>query len=785
MSLFIIAQAAAYGQNVLDQYQVSLPDSITKINLMAGDLDKDGTFDLLGIGQVGFKQYVYVFEGNASAAPIVSYSFPLPFTPSFFKLVDINYDYDLDLIVSGRAVDGAASTRSYFGLSGLTLAEEKEVYDRTITGFELADLNGDLISERVTAGNGIIIEEYDGSRWVVVNDSVKSRISSIALGDINRDGVLDIVSSESDGMVWYQVRHGFMLSKNIIQNAPFNGQINVADIDTDGDFDFTIYHSKINNTKLGLLIFEDGVLNPSDSLTFSGDAFSFLADFNSDGQCDHYVRGSRPTAECLNHIYHDGEGISEAITPCQTQESIVFDYNGDGILDLISVIDSGLGLNIRLDLRASPDNKPPTAPVAIAVRIFSKTLLHWGQAFDDHTPSGSITYDVQPDSPVFSVAANFDFSTGKRLLSGHGNMLNNKFLLIDRDLPSIRYQVRAIDNALHASAPGLCDGNATCIEEKMVTMKVCRGELIQLAGEPEMIWFSFSRGMLASGPSYNHVASEEDTLFSFRPSLTGCQKLTVYILKFGKGLIEDNLKTKFVCAGEQIILSSDISWPRVSWYSKMNGWLSNENEIQIKVVEKDTIIALLQDPGGCSRRVRYSIQLSRPNVQVADDEHVILKGESVQLFATGAISYEWTPATVLDFPNSSQPIAKPEVTTRFTVTGKDSLGCIGEATVQVVIQNTAFIATLFTPDGNGANDFVRIHGLTEASDFNFSIHNREGFTVFETTNVQLAVSGGWDGSYRGTAQPNGVYFWKVRGTLPSGHRLTLNGGTTGAIVLVR
>mgnify|MGYP003578986441 CR=1 FL=1 len=50
--------------------------------------------------------------------------------------------------------------------------------------------------------------------------------------------------------------------------------------------------------------------------------------------------------------------------------------------------------------------------------------------------------------------------------------------------------------------------------------------------------------------------------------------------------------------------------------------------------------------------------------------------------------------------------------------------------------------------------------------------------------VLEAVQAGWDGTKNGSEQPPGVYFWKVKGEVPSG-QLLLNGKDSGSIVLIR
>ncbi|MEO0898608.1 MAG: gliding motility-associated C-terminal domain-containing protein [Bacteroidota bacterium] len=57
--------------------------------------------------------------------------------------------------------------------------------------------------------------------------------------------------------------------------------------------------------------------------------------------------------------------------------------------------------------------------------------------------------------------------------------------------------------------------------------------------------------------------------------------------------------------------------------------------------------------------------------------------DSVQLNATGALSYEWTPAPALSALNIPNPMAAPLTTTDYIVRGADAIGCYNFDTVRV------------------------------------------------------------------------------------------------------
>lgn len=78
---------------------------------------------------------------------------------------------------------------------------------------------------------------------------------------------------------------------------------------------------------------------------------------------------------------------------------------------------------------------------------------------------------------------------------------------------------------------------------------------------------------------------------------------------------------------------------------------------------------------------------SRPNVKVGNDMSVC-EGQSVQLGASGATVYSWSPATSVSDATIANPTATPTTKTQYIVSGYDVPGCVGKDTVTVDVLKT-------------------------------------------------------------------------------------------------
>jgi len=155
------------------------------------------------------------------------------------------------------------------------------------------------------------------------------------------------------------------------------------------------------------------------------------------------------------------------------------------------------------------------------------------------------------------------------------------------------------------------------------------------------------------------------------------------------------------------------------------------------------------------------------------DSVQIWPGESYQMDPEGNGSYyAWFPPSGLSATNISNPVANPEVRTRYFVTSTTEHGCIVKDSIDILVNTETVLdaPNAFSP-GSGEFKIVKRGIATLQS---FRIYNRWGNKVFETSNIDA----GWDGTYNGQPQPMGVYVYTIEATTNTGRPFKKNGDVT-------
>ncbi len=94
------------------------------------------------------------------------------------------------------------------------------------------------------------------------------------------------------------------------------------------------------------------------------------------------------------------------------------------------------------------------------------------------------------------------------------------------------------------------------------------------------------------------------------------------------------------------------------------------------------------DANGCTNTSTVTVNVgTNLFIGVVPDQPILCLGDSIQLTASGAVSYTWVPNININATTISNPIIYPASTATFTVTGTDATGCTGTSSVTIEVIN--------------------------------------------------------------------------------------------------
>ena len=180
---------------------------------------------------------------------------------------------------------------------------------------------------------------------------------------------------------------------------------------------------------------------------------------------------------------------------------------------------------------------------------------------------------------------------------------------------------------------------------------------------------------------------------------------------------------------------------------------------------------------------------SIPTAFYASSDTTICAGDSATIRSTtqAGYAYLWQGPGVNNV-TASQVTVKPVQTSTYILTITDTMpkvySCQATKTDTVIIMvidcdtlpqpsNAVWLPNIFSPNGDGSNDVLYVRG-SKIYEVRFTIYNRWGEVVFETTDMAK----GWDGTYQGERVNDGVYVYRATGSYVDGTPFELKGNVT-------
>ena len=226
-------------------------------------------------------------------------------------------------------------------------------------------------------------------------------------------------------------------------------------------------------------------------------------------------------------------------------------------------------------------------------------------------------------------------------------------------------------------------------------------------------------------------------------TIFGCDSL-VHLNLAVKKLVELDIDT-LICKGETI-------------------QLADGSDVQAEGVYP----VVLSNQFGCDSTINYHITYKNGDFFTSISGKKLLKlGYSTPLSLNlnfDPDSIFWTPSTQISCDTCPSVMVTPTDETTYTAQVYDPTGCIMTTShrIQVLKKQEIFVPNIFSPNGDGFNDELRIFTDKDvAAVLELQIYDRWGVQVYDDRHQGDGQSFRWDGTYRGRALPPDVYLYRV------------------------
>jgi gliding motility-associated-like protein len=196
----------------------------------------------------------------------------------------------------------------------------------------------------------------------------------------------------------------------------------------------------------------------------------------------------------------------------------------------------------------------------------------------------------------------------------------------------------------------------------------------------------------------------------------------------------------------------------------------------------------VSDQNGCTWTDTYTI--TEPPLITVDvgrdttvrNEDTVTLSIVTNLSANAIGSIEWSDYDGRPMPGNLTITFVATRTATMTATVTDTSGCTGADSMRltVIVPRIIFIPTVFSPNGDGLNDYFTISGRRNLVNIALlKIYDRWGNQLFEKKDLEPGnESQGWDGRFRGEPMQPGVYVYAAELTYDDGVTEVVTGDIT-------
>lgn len=392
-----------------------------------------------------------------------------------------------------------------------------------------------------------------------------------------------------------------------------------------------------------------------------------------------------------------------------------------------------------------------------------------GVLFKTTNGGASWTIDIAPTSSLFNTLA-FAPKTTTTVVPFE----NRKLFVSGFTLPNVAGHIMEYGNPANVNVnttETIVNASCTNLNGGSIT--------INTTGGIAPYTYSINGGTFQSSNSFTGLTQGPKTIV-VRDAYCGIITKTVTV-GFSDNLVLITNNDTLVCAGAPVQMLASTNGTGTSYAWSPAGGLSATNiSNPVATVSSSAAYTVTATLNGCVRNKTVNIGIKPNPVINAGPDKTIVDGDEVVLEGSGtgtAASIAWTPNNTLTGANTYNPVAKPNITTTYTLTVRDNNNCTSTDNMVVnVIPYCLKVMNAFTPNGDGQNDvwIVTNNGGSCTRQVFATVFNRYGNIVFKDDNYQNK----WDGTYKGKPVADGTYYYAITYRLINGASITLKGDVT-------
>ena len=335
-------------------------------DLVVADNAVDGDVELLLQSSINGP----VFGGPGNGALLAAPLYRSGFIPTSLAAGDLNGDGKLDLVTASSSTPAPAGLGTGVAILGNgdgSFMGPKIWSTSPVSSVALGDFNGDgkldLVETIPNPGNGnvsVMLGNGDGTFQAAVPYIAGTTPESVAVADLNGDGKLDlVVTNHGSANVSVLLGNGNGIFQAAVNyNTPLDGtadSVVVADFDGDGKPDVAAGISGINETTVALFLGNgNGTLQPyvplGSGFHSSGTLHIVAADFDG----DHKFDLAATDGNTLSVLLASGAAafqtpVTYLVGPGAAINGMIAaaDFNGDGKPDLVATSRDGVSLLVN------------------------------------------------------------------------------------------------------------------------------------------------------------------------------------------------------------------------------------------------------------------------------------------------------------------------------------------------------------------------------------------------------------------------------------------------------